>query len=67
MRNNIKSAKDCSEIYIYTQTHCAIFIFLGLNHHVMEHTGLWDIIGSEGYVYASFKIQLEEGISGNKN
>ncbi len=29
----------------------------------MERTGLWDIKGSEGYIYAAFTIRSEEGIS----
>ncbi len=29
----------------------------------MERTGLWDIKGSEGYIYAAFKNQSDEGIS----
>ncbi len=29
----------------------------------MERKGLWDIKSSEGFVYAAFKIQSEEGTS----
>jgi len=29
----------------------------------MERTGLWDIKGSEGYIYAGFKNQSDKGIS----
>ncbi len=42
-----------------------VFIFK-LNRHGMESTGLWDIKGSEGYIYAAFKIQSEEGTSGDR-
>jgi len=32
----------------------------------MERTGLWDIKGSEGSIFAAFKIRSGEGISGDK-
>ncbi len=32
----------------------------------MERTGLWDIKGSEGQIYAAFKNRSEEGISWDK-
>jgi len=43
----------------------AIFIFY-LNGHRMGSTGLWDIKGSEGYIYAAFKNHSPEGISGDR-
>ncbi len=36
------------------------FIF---SHHGMERTGLWDIKGSEGYIYFAFKNKSDGGIS----
>ncbi len=41
-------------------------LFFLLNHHGMERTGLWDIKGIEGYIYAAFKSQPDEGISGGR-
>ncbi len=38
-------------------------LFFYLNRHGMERTGLWDIKGSEGYIYAAFKNRSDEGIS----
>jgi len=32
----------------------------------MESTGLWDIKGSKGYIYAALKNRSDEGISGNR-
>ncbi len=37
----------------------AILFFL-LNHHGIESIELWDIKGSEGYIYAAFKIWSED-------
>jgi len=31
-----------------------------------ESRGLWDITGSEGYIYAAFKNESDEGISGDR-
>ncbi len=41
-------------------------LFDFFNIHEMERTGLWDIKGSEGYIYAAFKSQPDEGISGGR-
>ncbi len=41
-------------------------LFFLLNHHRMECTGLWDIKGSEGYIYTAFKDRPDEGISGGR-
>ncbi len=34
-------------------------------NHRMECTGLWDIKGSEGYIYPAFKNWPDEGILGD--
>ncbi len=38
-------------------------LFFQFNRHGMERTRLWDIKGSEGYIYAAFKNRPDEGIS----
>ncbi len=59
--------------HIYTQTdHRLSFgdsqtpsLFFYFNSHRMECTGLWDIKGSEGYIYPALKNWPDEGISGD--
>ncbi len=65
-----KVEKNWSKTYIYKQTNHqlqrfhAIFTFW-LNCHGIECTGLWDIKGSKGYIYAAFKNWSYKGISGD--
>jgi len=41
-------------------------LFFKLNCHRMERTGLWDVKGSEGYIYVAYKNQSDEVISGDR-
>jgi len=70
-RNYIRSGQRWSKMYIYTQTDQkpqlsdAIFLFLAQLSQ-MEHTGLWDIKGTKGHIYAAFKNRSDDGISGDR-